>query len=828
MNNQRQRTSDDMIWINISNILTADKFSGIVRTEYELCSYAYECHQKGQDIRFSTYQENLGFIEIKSNIVYHHLQSLKHTYRPPVVSKKVHKRLSKLKRSITKRLNKIKKIFGTHHHCFSDGDIVISVGQRLGSNEMSAFIAIKHHTKLQLRTLCHDILPINDSRFFDQHHATLFHQYIQNATIATDFFYCNSNFTKSELTDYYHKNNLTIPPMQVITLGCDLQDEAKTITNDNSVNELIKEPYLLFVSTIEIRKNHQLIYDMYLQLLEQGITNLPKIYFVGRRGWKVDELLHQLDNDKRIKDKIVVLNDIDDNQLLYLYKNCWFTVYPSLNEGYGLPVVESLSMGKYCLSSNAGSLPEAGGEFVDYINPYELDSWCEKFLFLINNPDYITQKEQYIKNNYHPTSWEDFAKNIIESELQPTVIQNNSQKQSLSQKSHGDKIKIAFVHDTFPCGGAEVVTSMLAVELAKKDYETYVFVRELNHELLTEDDKKHIKCIQVTWDDLYNPFNYNNTIIQTSNKNFIDIVVFVTSTIIDIQGINRGLKCKTIFAYHGTPFWEVEDRKQTLLRKRNKNIFKKLKYTQHKIQKYTQNEHRIVKQRLLDIYYACDAFTALCNPYQTILTKELGLPTNNKLSVITNAILPAKIDYNLNKKKQLLYMGRMTYADKRIDRLINIWKNIYQKFPDWEFLVVGDGPERQNLEKQAQDYRLERITFCGSTNKPYEYYNHASILCLSSHFESFGLVLAEAQQAGVIPIAFNCSAGVASVLSPNWENGVLIDDFSMQEYENALCKLMSDENLRQQIQQNILNKAKEYDIVKVGEMWHQLFNNLLM
>lgn len=73
--------------------------------------------------------------------------------------------------------------------------------------------------------------------------------------------------------------------------------------------------------------------------------------------------------------------------------------------------------------------------------------------------------------------------------------------------------------------------------------------------------------------------------------------------------------------------------------------------------------------------------------------------------------------------------------------LIDIWKNIYQKFPDWEFLIVGDGAERKNLEQQVNDYGLERVYFCGETNKPYEYYNNASILCLSSQFEGIPLVL---------------------------------------------------------------------------------------
>lgn len=145
-----------------------------------------------------------------------------------------------------------------------------------------------------------------------------------------------------------------------------------------------------------------------------------------------------------------------------------------------------------------------------------------------------------------------------------TLTPNQSQSNLLTKNK-----KIAFVHEYFPCGGAEIVTSMLAVELAKKNYETYVFAREFDHHLLTENDNQYIKLIQVTWDDLFHPIYYNNTIIQTSNKENIDILIFVGATVIDIQGISKGLKCKTIFAYHDTPFWEIENQKQILLRENN-------------------------------------------------------------------------------------------------------------------------------------------------------------------------------------------------------------------------------------------------------------------
>ncbi|SPX85146.1 glycosyltransferase family 4 protein [Moraxella ovis] len=403
-----------MIWINISNILFETKFSGLARTEYELCLYAYQLQQQGKTIGFCTFDDRMGFVIIENEKLRQTLENLKHGNYPKKTKPKFPE---KFKRSVLKRINKIKFLFGIVNHCFNDNDTIIGVGQKLGNLEMRSFAFIKKRTDITLKVLCHDLIPINYPQYFFNANTQLFFEYIKEAIKVVDVFYCNSNFTKNELTDYYQKNNLPLAPMQVLTLGCDLRTKADNGNDDAFIQSLIHEPYLLLVSTIEIRKNHALIYEMYLKLLEKGIGNLPKVYFVGRQGWKVDELLHNLTTDERIKDKIVMLNNITDHQLIALFKHCWFTIYPSFIEGYGLPVTESLSMGKYCLASNAGALPEAGGDFIDYVSPHDVDAWCDKFLFLINNPDYIAQKEQHIKQHYKPVSWQNFAKQIFANEL---------------------------------------------------------------------------------------------------------------------------------------------------------------------------------------------------------------------------------------------------------------------------------------------------------------------------------------------------------------------------------------------------------------------------
>ena len=106
-------------------------------------------------------------------------------------------------------------------------------------------------------------------------------------------------------------------------------------------------------------------------------------------------------------------------------------------------------------------------------------------------------------------------------------------------------------------------------------------------------------------------------------------------------------------------------------------------------------------------------------------------------------------------------------------------------------------------------------------------YDDASILCLTSTFEGWPLCLTEAQANGVVPIAFDCSAGVHHILAPSGTNGFLIPCFDIQKYADTLLHLMNDESLLAEMQQQVLTKSKEYASEIVGEKWKNLFDKLL-
>ena len=96
-----------------------------------------------------------------------------------------------------------------------------------------------------------------------------------------------------------------------------------------------------------------------------------------------------------------------------LYDRCLYTVYPSLYEGWGLPVHESFEFGKFCLCSNGGSLPEAGGDLAEYLDPWDLNAWVERIRYFADHPDEIEKRNQMIARQFRPHSWHDTSRSIM-------------------------------------------------------------------------------------------------------------------------------------------------------------------------------------------------------------------------------------------------------------------------------------------------------------------------------------------------------------------------------------------------------------------------------
>jgi glycosyltransferase involved in cell wall biosynthesis len=223
-----------------------------------------------------------------------------------------------------------------------------------------------------------------------------------------------SRFQQTEILRYLKSAGLPDVAVDVVTLGDDpvLLNADRCALNDR-IQTILNEPFVLCVSGFNARKNHSALYQVWRRLSVHLGEECPRLVMVGEAPQTELPAVSQFERDPLTKHRAVMLFDAGDDELAQLYRSCLFTVYPSFYEGWGLPVSESLAFGRYCIASSAASLPEVGGEFVDYIDPFDQMEFFSKALNAIENPDYVRARDQHIQRNYVPRSWADTAKSLM-------------------------------------------------------------------------------------------------------------------------------------------------------------------------------------------------------------------------------------------------------------------------------------------------------------------------------------------------------------------------------------------------------------------------------
>lgn len=296
---------------------------------------------------------------------------------------------------------------------FAPGDVYLSMGLDWDQKDLAYLYAQKRALGFKVLLFCYDVIPVKLPHLCVGDVAASFAHYFANVAWCADEILCISECTRSDLRLLLAELGTPQPPLSVIKLGCLLPALAADLVS-RDVAEVLGRPYILFVSTIERRKNHETLYRAYTRLLDQGEKDLPLLVFVGMPGWGVQDLMADLSFDHRTRDLIKVLNHVADADLAMLYRQALFTVFPSLYEGWGLPVAESLAAGKFCLASRAASIPEVGGDLIEYVDPWDVPAWAERLHFYISRPDAVAERESRIREVYRPTSWPACAEDILQ------------------------------------------------------------------------------------------------------------------------------------------------------------------------------------------------------------------------------------------------------------------------------------------------------------------------------------------------------------------------------------------------------------------------------
>lgn len=308
----------------------------------------------------------------------------------------------------------------TRPFVFPIGAVLVNLGTSWWLQNYFLFV---RHAKLtrNIRYIpfVHDMIPIMTPQYCTRTLTQDFISWALGVFDHADHFLVNSQATSGDLQKVAGILGHSIDPadIAVIPLDSDFRKVGHEQLSPDALAQwnLREEDFILFVSTVESRKGHLQAFEAWVGLIDKlGTEKVPQLVCVGNRGWLNDKVYERLATDSVLARKVTMLSGLSDAELALLYRTCRFTVYPSLYEGWGLPVTESLCYGKVPLISDAASLPEAGGPFAVYARAGSTSDLEREAGRLITDEGHRATLEARIRAEFRPRSWSDLAGQIVE------------------------------------------------------------------------------------------------------------------------------------------------------------------------------------------------------------------------------------------------------------------------------------------------------------------------------------------------------------------------------------------------------------------------------
>lgn len=233
------------------------------------------------------------------------------------------------------------------------------------------------------------------------------------------------------------------------------------------------------------------------------------------------------------------------------------------------------------------------------------------------------------------------------------------------------------------------------------------------------------------------------------------------------------------------------------------------------------------KLKYNELLYFSDAIVTLSNKDIEVLKRLTDNSNTSKITSIPNpnTFNAKEISFTL-KDKTILYVGRLAKEEKEPIRLLKIWKYLYKTYPDWQLVIVGEGDEKANMLEYTKEKQLKNVIFEGRQSDVAQYYRKAQFICLTSHFEGWGMTLTEGMQYGCIPFTFN-NYGAAYEIIDDGVNGCLIPAYNLKKYAKRLSELMKNEDKRSRMSVAAIEKVKIFSVENVTDKWEKLFSSLL-
>jgi len=218
----------------------------------------------------------------------------------------------------------------------------------------------------------------------------------------------NSDTTKYYLERFATEYKRNIHSIETIHIGV----EPVFLQSNRLKNRPENNNYFVVISTIEPRKNHLLLLNIWREMVTNNLVNPPPhLYLIGKRGWENENIIDMVERCRPLKNMVHELSALNDLELIELLTGSRALLYPSFCEGWGMPVAEAMSLGTPTICSDIPELRESGQNIPDYINPIDGKKWMETIIDYCSDDSVLRNGQLDRIQAYRPPTWEEhFAK----------------------------------------------------------------------------------------------------------------------------------------------------------------------------------------------------------------------------------------------------------------------------------------------------------------------------------------------------------------------------------------------------------------------------------
>lgn len=303
-----------------------------------------------------------------------------------------------------------------------------------GWNDPRVSVAAARHAQAggQIIQFLYDLIPIKHPRYFrsglQQAFETFFDMNLQHVSR----FVCISENTRQDLEEVLSTKGIRVPS-SVLPLAHEFPGYPRNARGCRPKDELLDglskpgRQFMLCVGTLEIRKNGLSLLQAWQELKPLLGEETPHLVFCGRRGWKMGPFFSLLESDPWLQSRVHIVPSASDADIAFLHEHSICSIYPSLYEGWGLPVGEAAWFGRTCITSHESSLPEVCGMLADYVDPRSPSEIARAVHRAVTDRARLLLREKLIRQATLRT-WNDVAKGfceILSEDGEPSVARTH-------------------------------------------------------------------------------------------------------------------------------------------------------------------------------------------------------------------------------------------------------------------------------------------------------------------------------------------------------------------------------------------------------------------